>query len=86
MSKWISCKDRVPEIGIPVLCTVQKECEYYDPVELGATYQVMDSYVVEGFYERIGKRKKVWMVKTDPDTFKGADVIAWMPLPKPYEE
>ena len=69
-NKWISVKEKLPKDDEWVLC--QLDDEWYDENSM------MVLYLTEGW------NSKIWV-----DGQMGTedyDVVAWMPLPKPYEK
>lgn len=76
MSEWISVTERLPEDGEDVLISVKKEIRAFDTsgyIAIASRETRQGRYVWEIEYSN-------WEKWLDDD-----DVIAWMPLPKPYE-
>jgi hypothetical protein len=69
-NKWISVKEKLPKDDEWVLC--QLDDEWYEENSM------MVLYLTEGW------NSKIW-VDGQMGTEK-YDVVAWMPLPKPYEK
>lgn len=70
---WIPVTERLPEDGIPVLCTLKNY-----PKWVGACRYV-ETVVALMF-------KGSWTILTTPLFFEGYNyVTAWMPLPAPYK-
>ena len=77
---WIPCNKRLPEWKTRVLFYLEKEC-YYDYPE---PQYVTDWWIQEGLFDD----KYGAYVYDSPDIGKGIPkdyVVAWMPLPKPWE-
>jgi hypothetical protein len=68
-NKWISVKEKLPKDDEWVLC--QLDDEWYEENSM------MVLYLTEGW------NSKIW-VDGQMGT-ENYDVVAWMPLPKPYE-
>lgn len=80
-AEWIPCSERLPELH-PVT--------YHDPVTLFSQYKIsypvlatVDGEVLIAEYEDDLDGRTAWMAA---DTEMKLNVIAWMPLPKPYRE
>jgi len=76
MSEWISVTEKLPEDGEDVLISVKKEIRAFDTsgyIAIASHETRQGRYVWEIEYSN-------WEKWLDDD-----DVIAWMPLPKPYE-
>lgn len=70
---WIPCKERLPEEGQSVLVTVNSK----------------KRVVHEAVYTGQNKRNHaVWSCPFEYDfkAYWDTEVVAWMPLPKPYKE
>ena len=96
MGKWISVKERLPKVDKPVLISaknnyyeyvcVGKWVEKYSVEDYGEEFEFTDYneendtyYCPEGWYEYIHN----W--DDYSDVFIYDEVIAWQPLPEPYE-
>lgn len=75
LSEWIPCSERLPSECDEFLITWTSSVTN-GPLLAFAEYEP-DALLVSG-----GK----WYLEDDMREFKDVDVIAWMPLPKPYEE
>lgn len=76
MSEWISVTEKLPEDGEDVLISVKKEIRAFDTyghIAIASHETRQGRYVWEIEFSN-------WEKWLDDD-----DVIAWMPLPKPYE-
>lgn len=69
--KWVSCKTKLPDNGNTVLITVRERC-------LDEEWRY-DTDVATWNGER-------WETFNDWDEGQEVEIIAWMPLPKPYKE
>ena len=76
MSKWIPCKERLPEKDGKYLC-------FYDFKEGTNDYLVL-YYVTRSDWLENGWHKLNDVF--DRITDWSADMVAWMPLPEPYTE
>lgn len=81
-NKWIPVSEKLPKEGEYVLCTVKELCDYPDSDE----FEVPDTYICQGSYHYSQNELNGWYVNNHPDIAHGAEVIAWMPLPEPYQE
>ena len=72
MTEWIPVEERLPKDNIPCICTVYNHDRYCDCV------QVYDEILV--YDEWAG----TWISNANGEECC-YDVIAWMPLPAPYE-
>lgn len=68
---WIPVSERMPEDGIPCICTVYNTDIYRDNIQVYDNYLVYDEYTEQ------------WI--DDDMELCPYDVIAWMPLPEPYK-
>ena len=74
VGKWIPCSERLPSENDEFLITWTASVTN-KPLLAFAEYEP-DALLVGG-----GK----WLLEDDMREFKDVDVIAWMPLPKPWE-
>lgn len=75
--RWIPCAERMPEDGVEVLICMRDRSKNLIKIGRLGMHDIEDNN-----FRLIGKRK-VWYANdyyTDLDT-----IIAWMPLPEPYE-
>jgi hypothetical protein len=70
--QWIPCSERLPEVDRSVL--VQLSDDFYDPIQV----MTLDISKCEG-------ASFCWRTQEMGINFDMDDVVAWMPLPKPYE-
>lgn len=74
MSKWISVKDRLPEIETSVLIYVSKEKEMHTAQFCNWEKEICDNW-------HVSAGKYIY----DPLVFEREEVTHWMPLPEPPE-
>ena len=67
---WIPCNERLPEEDTNVLC-------WYEYFRYGNYNKMYQTYGVGTYFDRFGWAGDI--------TGEKARVIAWMPLPEPYE-
>jgi hypothetical protein len=72
MSGWIKCSERMPNLGVPVL--VSMNYGWNDFVEIGV-------WSCEPAAQRRWRRTPAW--RDNHDRCMRAGVTAWMPLPEP---
>ena len=71
MNNWIKCTDRVPKDNRFVLITVDDEGAILTSV---------------GYYGYMGAGIYGWSCVDEFIWMNGTNVIAWQPLPEPYED
>lgn len=70
---WIPCSEKMPKANIQVIVTAEKDGHKY----------TTDAYFYNGkFYNKHYYKIPVGELK---DSFVGDNVLAWQPLPAPYE-
>lgn len=73
-NKWVSIKEGLPPLGTNVIVTVIEH--YRRGIELRYPVYYMEHLYREGFGFYFGDSQLL------PDV---SEVVAWMPMPKPYE-
>lgn len=71
LREWISAKEQLPDEGIDVLVTVNGQ---FDSIFFHNALQIGTYYGAD-----------IWVIAEFPG-WEDPDVLAWMPLPKPYKE
>lgn len=79
-NRWIPCSERLPEIGEDVLVTVR-----LSNMNMWLTGN-SDNCVVYVCYLSTDADGLCWISNDYKMVFKKNEVLAWMPLPNPYEE
>ena len=88
MSNWISVSERLPEVEMPVLLSVQYNNNIYHAVTIGHLHQPGDSRRKPYFNwianEKLENPKVCDFHHTDYICPGSEYVVAWMPLPEPF--
>lgn len=74
MSEWIKCSDELPKLDKNVL-TMLKDCDV-DPIQI---MSLTMCYTEEGWWS-------YWKTQEEGIEFEPDEIIAWQPLPEPYQE
>lgn len=80
---WIPCSEKMPETSEPVLVTVVRITELPEPPEVSffSARCFWEQRSGERFWKPVDNRERI-----TTNSWDNARVLAWMPLPAPYEE
>ena len=93
-TKWIPCSERLPEDNVPVNITwVNRKPEYYYKHIKDVPFTATGVFFQEKWYwysstieDYLAEYGRAEWDEIEESMHKSIEVIAWMPLPKPYTE